>query len=201
MSVKLRRLWIQMTSDRKRFGVLCVTIMLGLLLWARIIVVSRMPRMAIANESATTQPDPKAAPGSGGARARGATVIDLAAAPARDPFVISPTYFPKPTGGPQLTQEAQKSGDEPAEDPHQAEQLRTAALKAAAEQLRLEAAMGVSMAVISGKAYRRGDWIVANPATRGEPIRFQLAEVRQRSVILETEGRRFELKISTPGRE
>ena len=46
--VVLRRLWIQITSDRKRFGVLCAMLVLGLLLWGRIIVTTNLPRTAMA---------------------------------------------------------------------------------------------------------------------------------------------------------
>ena len=49
MMVKLRRLWIQLTADRKRFGALSVLLVLGLLLWARIIVISNLPRTAVAD--------------------------------------------------------------------------------------------------------------------------------------------------------
>ena len=48
MSPKLRRIWIQLTTDRKRFGILCAMVALGLLLWGRLIVVSNLPRTAVA---------------------------------------------------------------------------------------------------------------------------------------------------------
>ena len=50
MQLVLRRLWIQITSDRKRFGLLCAMLLIGLLLWGRIIVTSNLPRMAVADD-------------------------------------------------------------------------------------------------------------------------------------------------------
>ena len=50
MQLVLRRLWIQITSDRKRFGLLCAMLLIGLLLWGRIIVTSNLPRTAIADD-------------------------------------------------------------------------------------------------------------------------------------------------------
>ena len=49
MSVLLRRLWIQITADRRRFGVFCALVALGFLLWARIIVISNIPKDAVAD--------------------------------------------------------------------------------------------------------------------------------------------------------
>src|SRR5204862_396771 len=114
----------------------------------------------------------------------------LATSPDHDPFVISPGYFPKPTPPSTVTQDGGKSNGEQAEDASQIEVRRIAHLQALAGQLRLEAAMGGTMAVIDGKTYHRGDWI---PGTGNEHVLFMLAEVRQRSIILECEEHRFEL--------
>ena len=48
MNVLLLRLWIQATADRKRFGLFGVLLAVGMLLWARIIVISNPPRTAVA---------------------------------------------------------------------------------------------------------------------------------------------------------
>ena len=208
MSVRLRRLWFQLTSDAKRLSALCLCLGVGLLLWARIIIVSNMPRTAIANDSVAQVAVDNAAAGGGGAAAktgggrtsRSPVVIDLATSFGRDPFVISPAYFPKPTPVAALGVEAGKSSEEPAEDAQQIEARRTAHRQALLSQMKLEAAMGATMAVISGKPYRRGDEIVGVAGATGQE-RFVLAEVRQRSVILECDGQRFELKMVSPGRE
>jgi DNA topoisomerase IB len=62
--------------------------------------------------------------------------------------------------------------------------------------VRLEAVMAGSMAVIDGRRYRVGDRL---QAMGKEGIEFTLTEVRERSVVLEYQGQRFELAMSTPG--
>lgn len=205
----IRRVWIQSTSDRRRMGVLAGGVLLGLLLWARIIIVSNMPRTAVANEEVgpgtSGNPPPagaaSSATGHGEAMvkaARAAQVVELVTSPPHDPFVISPQYFPKPTKTAELVAEAGKSSAGPAEDAEQIEARRIARLQGWLAPLRLEASMGERFAVINGKSYRRGEEIAGQWS---QDVRFVLAEVRQRSVILECEGRRFELKMASPGRE
>ena len=63
-----RRFWIQLTADRKRFGMLVGAVCIGLLLWGRLIVVRQPPRMALASEA---EQKPKAA-GAPSKRAAGA---------------------------------------------------------------------------------------------------------------------------------
>ena len=52
------------------------------------------------------------------------------------------------------------------------------------------------LTVISGRTFQLGDSI---PAVDDEVVRFQLTAVRPRSVVLECEGHRFELKMGSPG--
>jgi hypothetical protein len=222
MSASVRRIWIQLTADRRRFGLLCATVVIGLLFWGRLIVVSQPPRMAVAGGEKNT---PSAGAGSkkavGGGRrttidetgadnsAAGASSVDggrrgnrspiaveLWATPARDPFVISPRYFPKPAPIVDLHQSASKSQIKPAEEPQQIEARRTAQLQAAVERMKLEAAIQGSLAVINGRKYRVGDLIPAKP---GSEVLFKLVEVKQRSVMLECEDRRFEVQMTNPG--
>ena len=122
--------------------------------------------------------------------------IDVPTGLTRDPFVISPHYFPKPTALVEMDQEAGKSRPPSVEDAEQVFARRTTQLRALVERMKLDAAMAKGeMAVISGMTYRQGDFV----ATEGsEQIKFLLAEVRHRSVILECEDRRFELKMATP---
>jgi hypothetical protein len=204
MSLWMRRLWIQVTSDRRRMAALAGCVLLGLLLWARIIIVSNMPRTAVANEPpAGTTSGNAAGSGSGSSEAstklpRADQAVVLDSSPAHDPFVISPQYFPRPTQTAVPVTEGDKSGAQPAEDSEQIEARHVAQLQAMLAPMRLEASMGETFAVISGRSYRRGDMIVG---PWSEDVRFVLAEVKQRSVILEFEGRRFELKMASPGRE
>lgn len=200
MSVKLRRLWIQLTSDRKRFGMLCAVVVVAMLLWARLIVVSRMPRMAVADEFAESAVNGTESESTSGDQLGSVTPISvsLASAPKRDPFVISPRYFPKPTSIGQLTGTTEKSAHEPVEEPMQVQQRITAHLSALAEKLRLEAALNGNVAVINGRTCRVGDVLAVSDAASHEPVEFRLVEVGQRSAILECQDRRFEIQMNRP---
>jgi hypothetical protein len=212
MSVKLRRLWIQLTADRRRFGALCAVLGVGMLLWARLIVVSRMPRMAVADD-ASLAANSGEKPAKFAAKSEKADKTSEESAPpidrepvpislmnrfGRDPFIISPHYFPKPTSFTEPGKEADKSQSKPAEEGNQIEARLTAQLQAAADRLRLEAAVSGSLVVISGKTYRVGDVIEA-PVQGGELARFKLVEVRHRSAVLECEQRQFEIQMTSPG--
>jgi hypothetical protein len=211
MQSSIRRFWIRLTADRKRFGILCAALMIGLLLWARLIVVSQPPRMALAeptDASATASTTGENSPGAAGAdnakpgkrtgsRADGSPIsVELSAKPSHDPFVISPIYFPKPTPIAQTIELRPKSEAEPVEDSMQIAARIAAHRRAVVERMKLEAAFGNSWAVIDGRKYRVGDQI---GRLAGSEIWFELVEIRQRSVILECEGRQFELQMATPG--
>ena len=218
MTASFRRLWIQITADRKRFGVLCATFGMGLLLWARLIIVSQVPRTAMADQgktAATTDGSGavganKSDKGAGSATdkpaskdgGRGATktprVIEvrLSNQSERDPFVISPLHFPKTSARPEVKQEAGKLPTEPAEDSSTKEAREAARFRQLLGPMKLEAVMGNSMAVIDGRKYRVGDLL---PVLGSERVQFTLVEVRPRSAVLECQGRRFELEMSLPG--
>ncbi len=210
MQTAIRRLWIQLTADRRRFGVLCLTLAVGLLLWARLVIVSNVSRTAMAGDKNTeagvgVKSPTQAGTGSGKAdkskavaKGAGGEVVELRlwSRSERDPFVISPDWFPRPQSRADVKQEAGKLPTEPAEDSTQKEARMVARLREALGSVRLEAAMENSMAVINGKRYRAGDRL---PALGNERFEFVLAEVRQRSVVLECEGRRFEVAMSIPG--
>jgi hypothetical protein len=196
MQLLLRRLWIQITSDRKRFGLLCAMLAIGMLLWARIIVTTNVPRTVIADPKPPVTGPPLVNDGSD--KRRGPPVpVTLARTCARNPLVISDEDFPKSTVVKMVPQENGKSEPEATEDVRQAEARLTAELLALANQFRLEGVMqGHPMAVINGETYQLGDWIQAVDNSRHI---FQLVEVGNRTVLLECEGRRFKVTMDEPG--
>jgi cytoskeletal protein RodZ len=204
MLTKLRRFWIQLTSNRKQFGVLCAAVAVGLLLWARLIVVSNMPRTAMADKHADAAQSSAAGAGdaaSGGATAqrapRPSETVYLDVQPLRDPFVVSDLHFPRLNTSNTLTSEDAKSVLQRTEDPEQVEAALTARLAAMVDELSLDAVATLTpLAVISGRTFRVGDLV---PAMNNEEITFRLTEVKRRSVILEWEGRTFELTMKSPG--
>ena len=194
MQLLLRRLWIQITSDRRRFGLLCAMLTMGMLLWARIIVTSNVPRTAVADpQRGAVLP----VPGDGSNKRRGPPVpVRLARDTLRDPLAISDADFPRPTVVVHGEQENGKSGPKPVED---VEQALAAELWALANRFRLEGVMqGHPMAVINGRMYQLNDWVPAVDSTRHV---FRLVEVGNRWVDLECEGHRFRVKMDEPGSE
>jgi hypothetical protein len=195
----LRRLWIQITADRKRFGVLCAMLLIGLLLWARIIVTSDLPRTAVAKDPAHA-PDGSREGGDGADGDRGPPVrVRLWRTPARDPLLISDKHFPKPTPVEGSDEDHPKSDGNATDDAQQAEKRRTEELWLLVGSFRLDGVMQRNpMAVINGKTYRLGSWI---PAVDHEETLFQLVEIGDRSAVLECEGRKFRVSMDYPGIE
>ncbi len=198
MQLMIRRLWIQIVSDRKRFGLLCAMLAIGLLLWGRIIVTSNLPRTAVADPDATGSTPLSA--GTNGTDKRGAPTIHvmLARTPRRDPLVISSRHFPKPTPVVLLGQENPKFGPDGAENGEQADARLTEELGRLVARLKLDGVMEKTMAVINGRTFRLHSWI---PAGKPGQALFQLTEIGHRSVTLECEGRRFRLRMDYPGSE
>lgn len=191
MPVILRRIWIQLTSDRRRFGVFVGAMLVGLLLWARVIIVAKPPRMAIADDAAGADGGAEGGTRRADKPREPAEPVVLALAPARDPFLINPQFFPRPTEPTPPGQVEAKSISTTAEDAERGER-RTQAIIAAAGGLKLEAVMkGAQLAVINGRTTRVGERIIAGK----EALEFLLIEVGERSVMLECEARRIELKM------
>lgn len=201
MSLMLRRLWIQLTADRKRFGLLCAMLAVGLLLWARVIVVSNIPRTAAAKDAHETAETVAHQARAGTSMidriARETVTVQLDETPRRDPFVISTDYFPKPQVDGQISQEAAKSDRKHDEsDSELRMRQRYQRVQREAERLKLEAVMhGAGLAIISGKTYRLGDEL---PGRDDETILFEVLEVNQRSVLLKSEGHEFVLELASP---
>ena len=202
MHVLVRRLWIQLTADRKRFTILCTMLAIGLLLWGRIIVTSNMPRTAVADPNGQTGTLPP--PVVGGTdpsldKWKIPTVqVKLAVLPNRDPLLISNRHFPKPTPIELLPADGPKLPPDATENLQQAETRLTEELRVLVDKFKLEAVMQGQMAVINGKTHELYNRI---PSVTNEAIRFQLIQVGHRSVILECADRRFKLKMDYPGNE
>lgn len=204
MNLWLQRLWIQLTADRKRFGALCVMVAIGLLLWARVILVSKPPRTAVADEvpqtvAAASENQTGRSAGDKVQRvdaSRQRVAITLADRPSRDPFRISDVYFPEPTHHDINMGNPEKSGSDSAENTPDPDALRTGFLRSLAAKLELEAVMtGRPMAIINGRTYQIGDQI----AVPGEDaVSFELLEIGIHSAVVGTEGRRFDLQMNTP---
>lgn len=204
MMVILRRWWIQLTANKRKFSFLCAGAGFALLLWARLIVVSNLPRTAVATPShegaaplSTAERASEAGRPAADPSSPSTVRITLDERSTRDPFAISVRYFPKPAPPPEFGTEQGKSRGQPVENPQDAEARRLALVAARVQECRLEACMSsASMAVINGHMIRIGEMF---EALGPESIALTLQEVKHRSVVLEFEGRQFELKMSQPG--
>jgi len=56
VKTKLHRLWLQMTADKKKFGLMVTVMAIGLLLWGRLILLEKVPRVATADPNAQAAP-------------------------------------------------------------------------------------------------------------------------------------------------
>jgi len=194
-----QRLWIRLTANPRQFWMLCAGVAVGLLLWARLIIVSSMPRTAIAEEGQTAGATSESTHGD--ARSENtiapAVSIQFADGPIRDPFEIDPRFFPRPTQLDKLTGEVEKSDTQEAEDSSAAEAKLLARLQTLVDAMQLDAAMpDAGMVMINSGMYRSGD-IVTTSGENG--LNFTIKSIRQRSATLECEGRLFVLEMETPG--
>lgn len=119
MPVSLRRILMSIFANGRLVSGISFVCVLGLLLWARLIVTSNMPRTAVADDNKLHTEAQKMLPalapnGADNPRTnhmRG----DVPLSPIRDPFLVSDRYFPKPTLVDVLKQDRAKLQDHEAE--------------------------------------------------------------------------------------
>lgn len=161
---------------------------MGLLLWARIRILTSIPKTAIADEpGALVQRDNEPAEIDTG--------LPEALILTTDPFAIDATVFPSqtdsaetaPVATPSFKPETPKSEDRGPDGPEVA--------RRAAERFRLQSAgAGLTTAVIDGRTYRIGDIIDGFGGAS-----FTLVEVREQSVVLDCDGVAYEIGFRGTG--
>ena len=172
MKRKLKHTWRRMISDRKRFGLFCALFLVALLLWARIIVIARPPRMAVA------APDTAATVAEITTSDKLALPVLLETTPWKNPFTVSDKIFP-----------GQQQGDGTLSQSPNNASLQSE--REYVEGLQLDAVMA-EMAMINGRVHQLGD--IVGQQNIADPLR--LVEVHGRSVIISSGDRRYELTIS-----
>ena len=119
MPAGLRRLLMSIIGNRKLVSTLSLACALGLLLWARLIITSNMPRTAVADDKKLHNEAQKMLPGLAPISADNPRSNhmqeDVPLSPIRDPFLVSDRYFPKPTLVDVLKQDQPKLQDQDAE--------------------------------------------------------------------------------------
>jgi hypothetical protein len=156
---------------------------MGLLLWARIRILTSIPKTAIADEPLVAAAS--AAP------IEIETGLPIGPSASLDPFRVDPTVFPMtpaPASPSESVREPLKQSADPAETMRLEQQV---AARRAADRFRLgSAGAGLSMALIDGRMHRIGDSIESP-----DGMRFTLVEIRDGSVLLERGGENFELRL------
>ncbi len=181
------------TSDRKRMSLGIAVGVLGLLLWSRLIVVSNMPRTAVADDKVDTS-----IANAENKSSDNATGKDPQDNPSRGPSSLrlenKSEIEPKPSLDEFLLREEGKSGTQEADKPMQEVfRNRNELIRNAVQHLRLESIrLEHEEAEINGHSYTTDDRISLK---NFESLHITLVEVRSQSVILMCQDRRFELRI------
>ena len=203
MMIVIKRLWIQLTADRKRFAALCTCAAAGLLLWARLILVSDMPRTVLADPDSGEvgaiggDGDGRTAPDRGANSAhyqRGVSqIITLDVNPRRDPFELPSQIFPKPiktngNGEGTLTPATGQS------EIHLAKHIEL--LREQVRSYKLGGSLPEhGLALINGETYSQGDVVFTSELG----INVVLGDIDQRHVTLIIGNHRESLRMSNPG--
>ncbi|MBG79575.1 MAG: hypothetical protein CMJ39_02550 [Phycisphaerae bacterium] len=167
ISLALRRLLVQLTADRRRFGIFCGLLAVAMLFWTRLIVIQDMPRVAMADPDQSVEVESENMNTSRFVTTK--RVVHLSNGPIRNPFLINPAYYPPKSEFAKSTDEDSKSR------PQEADKFQSAL-----HAHRLEAVMG-SVAVISGQTYRVGTQV---RDISGGGLQIELIEVRDRSAVI-----------------
>lgn len=112
MNKKLNRLWRQMTADKKRFGIMLSLVCVGLLLWGRLILLEKVPRIATADPDTAEQAEQ---PPVRAARDRPTVAVDLPQALALDLFALRPDRY-NPISDPESGEPGVQSVDPDADE-------------------------------------------------------------------------------------
>ncbi|MFN3168520.1 MAG: hypothetical protein ACE37H_15780 [Phycisphaeraceae bacterium] len=185
MKKKLYRTWRQVTADKKKFGILVTVVAVGLLLWGRLILLEKVPRVATADPATPASSRNQGGPVSGPASVDLEPLPEVRAA-LNDELTLNlfafrhDRYKLRPTedsGHPGI-----QSGDS-ADD----EQQRREELIAQARQLRLQSVIqgATPRIVINGRVLRVGDSIDG----------FEIASFNDRSAKVTRDGLTFTLNM------
>lgn len=176
----------QVTSDKKKLGVMLCALAIGLLLWGRLLL-QGVPRTATADDpatpSATVSDDKPVKAGQSARKDQPLPVVhvDLTSVPGRDLFGMDPSRYSRTSGSERGEPEAKSTQYSSDENP------RIAAVREEAMELRLES-------VVTGtqpRAYINGRLLAPDDEYEG----FTLLEVTDRHVLLTKYGLIIRLRM------
>lgn len=182
MSPAIKKLVAQATADKKKLSIMLALVMVGLLLWGRLLL-KQVPRTAVADPSETLSAQTDKVIEEARETARKTVDIDLPSSLNRDVFALNPAGYAR-TGKVETTvTQVEKSDPKPADE---TEQVSVTVLRAAKGLVLQTTMLGEHpRAMISGQVLKPGEKI------RG----FELKEVNPRDVILEMEGIEIRLEM------
>ena len=161
-----------MTADKRQFGLFCTLFFVALLLWARIIVIERPPKTAIAEQVVTAIALPEAHP------TQKTVYVSLDETPDRNPFLVDNAAFPS----------ALYTSDNRAD---YAKETTSEPFNHSLEGFELEAIMG-EIAMINGRVCRIGDVLAGTGSSQPLTIK----SIAGHTVIISAGERRYELLIA-----
>ena len=172
MKMQLKRIWHRLTADRRQFGLFCTLCFVALLLWARIIVIERPPKTAVATPVVETVVESIQ---SGNTQR---LYVSLDQEVLRNPFVVNYSAFPAASV---TTDNITFQSNEKSQEEY------THSL----DGFELEAVMG-EIAMINGRVCRIGDVLAG--ASSHAPL--TITSIGGRSVIISAGKNRYELTIA-----
>ncbi len=184
MKKKIRRFWRQATADKKKFGLLVTVAAVGLLLWGRLILLEKVPRMATATptpqaEKATDALEPSGQP------------LNLSPLPEvrtqlSDELALNLFAFRHDRYKLRPQEDSGQSGVQPGNDADD-EQQRRRLLAEKARDLRLQSVTqgSVPLVVINGRVLRVGGSIEG----------FEIVSIYDRSAQVTRDGLTFTLTM------
>ncbi len=193
MQKKLKFIWFEMTQDKKRFGAMCSLLAVGLLLWARLLILQDVPKTGFAQPSDQVDELVGVADGEipNGGHNNFDTLsvyqVEAGETLVRNIFVVSPKHFPETVKVIPDTQDPPKSESETPEDPIALEAQRVQLIHDDAAQLMLESVIlgSSALAIINGQMLTVGSEING----------FELLRVDERSVAVVKDGIQLELQM------
>ena len=186
MKTKLNRMWRQVTADKKKFGILCSMVAVGLLLWGRLILLEDVPKIATADPNAAAQPGqtPEGQAQTADTSAPVLPSLPTVATALSEDLTLNLFAFRHNRYKPLPTEESEGNGSQLTGS---TDDERKRELVELARSLRLQSVIqGASPAiVINGEVLRVGDSIDG----------FELVSFQEGSAILTRGGLKFKLKM------
>ncbi len=175
MKERIHMMLRQLAADKKKLWIMAVLVLVGLLLWGRLIF-KRAPQSALAKPEAEVAQVEAAADDEPSVAARKVVEVDLADDLIRNIFRFDRSYY--------QTIEPENPGNSESDQADTSIQTADAAILV--DEYKLETTMG-ALAVINGRSLRRGQRL------RG----FTLTEIALHHVVLEKDGEKVMLRMAT----